>query len=162
MNESLSAWALSVCGICAAGALLSFLFPQSASRKLLRMILSMTLLCAVVRPLQLTGEWISYLTRPRTEVVLCENPALEDAVNQNAGRIFAAYWEKNLRDLLDGRGFSYEKLNVKMDIHSDGSISLGQVEVVVKEEKASETERIRTFLSDVTGTEPVIRIQDAS
>lgn len=160
MMESVRSWALTVCCACVLGSLFAMLFPDSSSKKLLNMILSMMILCVVFKPLGSLGKFVMNGERYEFSVSQYENSALEDEVESSAKRIYSSYLEENLRRVLDGSGISYESIVVNMDNSDDGCISIGQVEVIVKNEDEAQSERIKQLLRPYIGTEPVVQSQE--
>lgn len=160
MPDSVRSWALTVCCACVLGALFAMLFPDSSSKKLLNMIISMMILCVILKPLGSLGKWVMNLDRHPFRVSQYENPELENEVESSAKRIYASYMEENLRRVLDGCGISYESVVVNMDNSDDGCISIGQVEVIVKNEDEAQRERIKQLLLPYIGMEPVVKIRE--
>ena len=160
MMESVRSWALTVCCACVLGTLLTMLFPHGSSQKLLNMILSLMILCVVFQPLGSLGKFIMKAERHEFSVSQYENPALEDEVERSAKQIYGAYLEENLRRVLDGSGISYESIAVTMDNSDDGRISIGQVEVIVKNEDEAQSKRIKQLLLPYIGREPIVKSQE--
>ena len=87
------------------------------------------------------------------------NSELEAEVERGAKSVYAAYLEENLCRVLDGEGISFKSIEVIMDNSEDGCISIGQVEVIVKNEDVDKTDRIKELLRGCIGFEPVVRAQ---
>lgn len=163
MIEGVRSWALTVCSACVLGALLTMLFPADSSKKLLNMIISMMILCVIFKPLSSLGKFAMDLDKHKFSASQYENSQLkklEDEVESNAKRIYSSYIEENLRRVLDGSRISYESIVVNMDNSDDGCISIGQVEVIVKNEDEAQSEQIKQLLMPYIGAEPVVKIRE--
>lgn len=160
MLEGVRSWALTVCCACVLGALMAMLFPESSSKKLLNMIISLMILCVIFKPLGSLGKWVMNWEQRSFSAAQYENSELEDEVVSSAQQIYASYLEENLRRVLDGCGISYESIVVNMDNSDDGCISIGQVEVIVKNEDEAQSEQIKQLLLPYIGAEPVVKISE--
>ena len=159
MWEEIRQWTMNVCVACVWGALFMMLFPKSSTAKLLRMIVSMMVLCVICQPLRHAGQWFQVLSQSPFSLASFENPALENEVESNASRIYAAYLEENLRRVLDDSHISYQRMEVTMDNSDDRRISIGQVEVIVKEQDAVQAESIKRLLLPYIGQEPKVTVE---
>lgn len=159
MLDGVRSWALTVCFACVIGSVMAMMFPSGSSKKLLRMMISMMILCVIFKPVVSIGSFILRLDEDKFSVSRYRNEELEDSVVRNAAEIYSAYITENTRRVLDGSGISYENVAVNMDISEDGSISIGQVEVIVQNEDVEQTEKIRRLLLNYTGQEPVITVK---
>lgn len=156
MLESVRSWALTVCCACVLGALFAMLFPESSSKKLLNMMISLMIVCVMFQPMSDVAKWVVHWEPASFSASSYRNDALEYEVESSAKRIYAAYLEQNLERILDGSGISYERIVVTMDNSDDGCISIGQVEVMVKEKDEAQCEQIKRLLLPYTGKEPVV------
>lgn len=157
--ESVRSWALAVCSMCVMGAMLSMIFPKNNSGKLLQMILSVMILCVVFQPIRSLGKLMLKLDNLSFDETVFTNQALEDEIQDSAKSVYAGYLEENLKRVLDGSGISYERIAVMMDNSDDGCISIGQVEVIVKNEEKANEEAIKKILRNYIGFEPVVRAE---
>ncbi len=160
MIEGMRSWALGVCSVCTLGALISIVFPNNSSKKLLNMIISMMILCVIFKPLSSLGKFVMDLDKHKFSTSQYENSKLEEEVEDNAKKIYSSYIEENLRRVLDGSRISYESVVVNMDNSDDGCISIGQVEVIVKNEDEAQSEQIKQLLMPYIGSEPVVKIME--
>ena len=146
--------------MCTLGALISIVFPNNSSKKLLNMIISMMILCVIFKPLSSLGKFVMDLDKHKFSTSQYENSKLEEEVEDNAKKIYSSYIEENLRRVLDGSRISYESVVVNMDNSDDGCISIGQVEVIVKNEDEAQSEQIKQLLMPYIGSEPVVKIME--
>ncbi len=151
-------WALAICFACVLGSILSMFFPDGSSKKLLNMIVSMMILCVIFKPISSLGKFMMRLDESAFEVSEYENSELNDQIATNAENIYASYLSENLRRVLDENNISYENITITMDTLEDYSISIGQVEVVVKNEDVVQSEKIKSVLKNYVGADTPITI----
>ena len=154
--QNVREWAGAVCCACLVGAMLSMVFPSGSSKRLFGMILSLMMLCVLLKPLRAAKDFTLGLGQYSFSAEAYENPAFNDELESRAKDVYSSYLEQNLRRVLDGANISYKSVTVTMDNSGDGRISIGQVEVIVKNEDV-ETERIKDLLRPYIGSEPIVR-----
>ena len=155
--DNIREWASAVCCACVLGAMLSMVFPDGSSKRLLGMIVSLMMLCVLLKPFTAARDFALDVKNYSFEAEQYENPVLEAEVESNAKSIYSSYLEQNLRRVLDGSNISYLRVEAIMDNSEDGCISIGQVEVIVKNEDVDKSDRIKELLRDYIGFEPVVR-----
>ncbi len=133
-------------------------FPDGSSKKLLNMIVSMMILCVIFKPISSLGKFMMRLDESAFEVSEYENSELNDQIATNAENIYASYLSENLRRVLDENNISYENITITMDTLEDYSISIGQVEVVVKNEDVVQSEKIKSVLKNYVGADTPITV----
>ncbi len=156
--DAMRSWALAICFACVLGSILSMFFPDGSSKKLLNMIVSMMILCVIFKPISSLGKFMMRLDESAFEVSEYENSELNDQIATNAENIYASYLSENLRRVLDENNISYENITITMDTLEDYSISIGQVEVVVKNEDVVQSEKIKSVLKNYVGADTPITI----
>ncbi len=156
--DAIRSWALAVCVACVLASILSMVFPENSSKKLLNMIVSMMILCVIFKPVSSIGEFMLELDESMFEVSRYENTELNNQIASNAEDIYASYLRENLERVLDDNNISYENITIIMDTLEDYSISIGQVEVVVKNEDVGQTENIKRLLKNYVGADTLITI----
>lgn len=154
--ESVREWAAAVCCACLLGAMLSMVFPSGSSKRLLGMIVSLMMLCVLLKPFKAVRDFSVGIRHYSFDAGQCENTEFETALESSAKNIYASYLEQNLRRVLDGANISYKSVAVTMDNSEDGCISIGQVEVIVKNEDV-DLDRIKELLRPYIGAEPVVK-----
>ena len=160
MPDGIRSWALTVCGACVLGALLSLLFPDGSYKKQLRLLLSLILLYTIFQPLRSLNKWSVNGDKSQFDPSQYENVALQSELERQAKTIYTSYLEENLCRILDDSDISYENITVMMDNSDDGRISIGQVEVMVKKKDEAQTAQIKRLLQPYIGEEPVVKIQE--
>ena len=156
--DAMRSWALAICFACVLGSILSMFFPDGSSKKLLNMIVSMMILCVIFKPISSLGKFMMRLDESAFEVSEYENSELNDQIATNAENIYASYLSENLRRVLDENNISYENITITMDTLEDYSISIGQVEVVVKNEDVVQSEKIKSVLKNYVGADTPITV----
>lgn len=156
--DSMRSWTLAVCAACILGSVLSMFFPEGSSKKLLNMIVSMMILCVIFKPLSSLGKFIMRLDESVFEVSQYENSELNNEIASNAQNIYASYLSENMQRLLDENNISYENITINMDTLEDYSISIGQVEVVVKNQDVGQAENIKKLLNDYVGADTPVTV----
>lgn len=156
--DSMRSWALAICFACVLGSILSMVFPDGSSKKLLNMIVSMMILCVIFKPVSSLGKFMMKLDESVFEVSQYENSELNNEMASNAQNIYASYLRENLQQALDENNISYENITINMDTLEDYSISIGQVEVVVKNEDVGQAEKIKSVLKDYVGADTPIAV----
>ena len=154
ITQAIKEWAVAVCGTCIVGAMLSMLTPAGGSRRMLQMILTLMTLCVLFRPVSAAREWVLHIESYSFDREQYRNEELEAEVERSAKDVYASYLEENLSRVLDGEGIPYKMITVTMDNSDDGCISIGQVEVIVKNEDAENVEikkKIKERLRDYIG-----------
>ncbi len=126
-------------------------FPDNSSKKLLDLIVSMVILCVIFEPIASIGEFALELDDSVFDAAEYESEQLNDSIANQAQNIYSSYLTENLERVLDENGISYEEIVVSMDISEDYSISIGQVEVIVKNEDVGQSENIKELLQDYAG-----------
>ena len=159
MHEEMRAWALSVCCACVCSAGIAMLVPERSGKKTLQWVISLIILCVMLRPLRAIGKRLMAWGPHAFHVSQYENPALEDEMEDSVSRYYAAFLEENLRRVLDGADIPYERITVTMDNSEDGRICMKQVEVIVKKEDETLRRRIEQLLTPYIGTEPTVRAE---
>ena len=154
--QNVREWAAAVCCACLLGAMLSTVFPNGSSKRLLGMIVSLMMLCVLLRPLKAVRDFSLEMNQYTFDAGQYENAEWETGLESSAKSIYASYLENNLRRVLDGADISYKSVTVTMDNSEDGCISIGQVEVIVKNEDVDK-ERIKELLRPYIGCEPVVK-----
>lgn len=149
--DGVRSWALSVCFACVLGSIFSMLFPDNSSKKMLNLIVSMMILCVIFKPLTSMGEFVLQLDESSFDASEYENDDLNGEIADNAEKIYSSYLCENLRRVLDENNISYENITVNMDTSEDYCISIGQVEVIVKNEDVNQSENIKKLLKNYTG-----------
>ena len=160
--ENVREWATAVACACVVSAILSMASPGGSGKKLLGMTLTLMTMCLLFRPFAAANDWAQRIRTYTFAAEEYENTELEAEVERSAKSVYAAYLEENLRRVLDGEGISYKSIAVMMDNSQDGCISIGQVEVIVKNEDAENVEikkKIKERLRDYIGFEPVVTAQ---
>lgn len=153
-------WATAVSCACLLGAMLSMAFPNGSSKRILGIIISLMAMCIMFKPMASLADRMADLKSYSFDVSQYENSELNTEVQQEAKSIYSSYLEENIRRVLDGANISYQSVDVMMDISADGCISIGQVEVIVKNEDVDMTDRIKELLRGYIGFEPAVRAGD--
>ena len=156
--ESVREWAAAVCCACIVSAMLSMVFPGGSNKKLLGTVLSVMMMCIVFQPIVALRNLASELKDYSFDVMQYRNEELESEVEHGAKSVYSSYLAQNLRRVLDGAEISYQSVEVIMDKSADGCISIGQVEVIVKNEDVDNAKRIKALLRDYIGFEPVVTV----
>ncbi|MBQ9903059.1 MAG: stage III sporulation protein AF [Clostridia bacterium] len=154
--ENVREWAGAVCCACLLSAMLSMVFPGGSSRRILGMLVSLMLLCVLLRPFMAVRNFTLGIKHHSFEAEQYENAGLEEELESSAKGIYASYLERNLERVLDGAGISYKSVSVTMDNSGDGCISIGQVEVILKNEDVNR-EKVKELLRPYIGFEPEVR-----
>lgn len=154
--DSVRSWALTICFACVLGSIFAMIFPENSSKKLLNMIISMMILCVIFKPIASLGEFVLQLDESSFEVSEYENSELEDQIASDAEKIYSSYLRENLERILNENNINYENIVINMDTSENYSISIGQVEVVVKSEDVVQAEKIKNLLYDYIGKEPLV------
>lgn len=156
MLDSVRSWALTICFACVLGSVLSMIFPENSSKKILNMVISMIILCVIFKPIASIGKFVLKLDESSFEVSQYENSELESQITSDAEKIYSSYLSENLGRILTENNISYENIIINMDTSDNNCISIGQVEVIVKSEDVSQTEKIKKLLRDYLGKEPLV------
>lgn len=154
--DSVRSWALTICFACVLGSIFAMIFPENSSKKMLNMIISMMILCVIFKPIASLGEFVFKLDESSFEASQYENSELENQIASDAEKIYSSYLTENLGRILTENNINYENIIINMDTCEDYSISIGQVEVIVKSEDVGHTEQIKKLLRDYLGTEPLV------
>ncbi len=158
--ENVREWAAAVSCACVIAAMLSMVFQEGSGRKMPGMIISLMVICVLLKPVISLKEVALNIKNYSFDVSQYENTELEAEVQQGAKSVYSSYLEQNLMRVLDGADISYESVEVRMDNSEDGCISIGQVEVIVKNEDVDRTETIKRVLRGYIGFDPVVRACD--
>ena len=154
--DTVTEWAGSLCCVCVLCAILSMISPAGQKNKNVEMIISLLVLVVAFRPIialrDLAPKLKSYTVSPQ------ENETLEEEVLSNAGSVYSSYLRENLERVLNVAGIKYKSVYVRMDKNEDGCISIGQVEVIVKNEDVNQADRIKRLLRDYIGFEPTVSV----
>lgn len=154
--DSVRSWALTICFACVLGSIFAMIFPENSSKKILNMIISMMILCVIFKPIASLGEFVFKLDESSFEASQYENSELDNQIASDAEKIYSSYLTENLGRILTENNINYENIVINMDTSEDYSISIGQVEVIVKSEDVGQTEQIKKLLHDYLGTEPLV------
>lgn len=154
--DSVRSWALTICFACVLGSIFAMIFPENSSKKILNMIISMMILCVIFKPIASLGEFVFKLDESSFETSQYENPELENQIASDAEKIYSSYISENLGRILTENNINYENIIINMDTSENYSISIGQVEVIVKSEDVGQTEKIKKLLYNYIGTEPLV------
>lgn len=155
--DGVRSWALSICFACVLGSIFSMAFPDNSSKKLLNLIISMMILCVIFKPLTSIGEFVLRLDEGSFNASEYENDDLNNEIADNAEGIYSSYLCENFCRVLDENNISYENITVNMDTSEDYCISIGQVEVIVKNEDVNQSENIKKLLRNYVGTDiPIV------
>lgn len=155
--DGVRSWALSICFACVLGSIFSMVFPDNSSKKLLNLIISMMILCVIFKPLTSIGGFVLRLDESSFNASEYENDELNNEIADNAEGIYSSYLCENFRRVLDENNISYENITVNMDTSEDYCISIGQVEVIVKNEDVNQSENIKKLLRNYIGTDiPIV------
>lgn len=157
--QSVREWATALCCTCIIGAMLSMVSPSGSSKRLMGMILTLMTLCVLFRPVSAVKDFALNLKNYTFDEAEYRNTELEDEVERSAKDVYSSYMEENLRRVLDGEGISYKSVLVTMDNSADGCISIGQVEVIVKNEDDQNVDRIKELLRGYIGFEPAVNVR---
>ena len=157
--EYVREWAAAVSCACVIGSMLSMISPGGGSKRMLGMIITLMTMCILFRPLSSAMDLALDIKNYSFDESQYRNSELEAEVERGAKSVYAAYLEENLCRVLDGEGISFKSIEVIMDNSEDGCISIGQVEVIVKNEDVDKTDRIKELLRGCIGFEPVVRAQ---
>lgn len=156
--DTMRSWAMAICFACVLGSILTMFFPDGSSKKLLNMIVSMMILCVIFKPISSLGKFIMRLDESAFEVSKYENYELNNQIAANTKSIYGSYLSDNIQRVLDENNISYENVTVTMDTLEDYSISIGQVEVIVKNEDVGQAEKIKSLLKDYVGVYTTIEV----
>lgn len=157
--QNVREWAYTVCCVCVIGSMLSMIAPGGIGKRLTGMALSLMTLCVLFRPVSSTREFLLNLKNYSFNTNEYVNSELEDEIEKNAKSVYSSYLEENISRVLKGAGISCKTIAVTMDNSEDGCISIGQVEVIIKNEDVDKTEEIKELLHGYIGFEPVISVQ---
>ena len=150
-------WAAALCCACMIGAMISLINPNGSCKRTQGMIISLLTLCVLLRPYKAVMGFAVNLRDYSFRREEYENPELEEALTENAKDVYSSYLRDNLQRILDGAGIAYKNVNVIMDNSENGCISIGQVEVIIKEEDVDNSDRIKELLRPYIGYEPTVR-----
>ncbi|MDD6396367.1 MAG: stage III sporulation protein AF [Acutalibacteraceae bacterium] len=156
--DAMRSWAMAICFACVLGSILTMFFPDGSSKKLLNMIVSMMILCVIFKPISSLGKFMMKLDESAFEVSQYENDELNNEIASNAENIYASYLRENILRVLGENNISYENVTITMDTLEDYSISIGQVEVIVKNEDVGQKEKIKSLLKDYVGADTTIEV----
>lgn len=154
--ETVREWAGSVCCACVIGAMLSMVSPGGGSKRMFGTVITLMTMCVLFRPVSAARELALDIRNYSFDVSQYENSELESEMESSAKSVYASYLEENLRRVLDGAGIHCKSIAVMMDNSEDGRISIGQVEVIVKNEDVDLTEKVKELLRGYIGIEPVV------
>lgn len=148
-------WGLAVCTVSVFGAGITLLSPEDRYEKLLNMCVSLFLLVAVITPMtKLDSCCFDEISSAEVEYEY-NSGELEHCIEEQTCKYLASTARTLIEAHLAEKGISAEEISVVMDSSENGSISIGQVTIMLGCDDTVSCEAVRQDITNLLGSDNV-------
>lgn len=164
--ETIAAWIKTIAATSIAGAVIYFLVPKGKSEKALRLVVSFSLIAAILSPF-LSGAFKGDMDFSNALNI----EKIEEQAADKAEEYAAAYntylldesiylLKGRTEEILDSLGFKYTDVQISTDITEGNSIVISKIKISVAEEADQDFSKAQEAVREVTGINPEFDVSD--
>jgi hypothetical protein len=152
----IESWAVGICLVAVASAMLQFLLPSGSTAKLVRLVMGALVLCVLIAPLKEVvpevSEKLDHASSQKTP-----DSTLSKAVDDQYVEAAKSSIVGLVKSELKKKSLSCTDVSVLMDNSEDGSIHITKVIVTLPISESASKEEIREFLAKSLGLETEVK-----
>ncbi len=157
--ETVREWGIALCAaavLCAAGGMIA---PDGKQAKYLKTIMSAVVLCVILSPVSMLSDCSRRLESAYAAPVLADSE-LSGLIEEQTATAMSDAVSRLVRSELEGMNICPENISVSVDISPTGSISIGQVEVVLGRAEAGRAAEVSRRLYDRLGLNAAVTTEE--
>lgn len=129
--EAVKQWAVCLCSAVLAAGVIVMLAPEGGTKKILKTIISVFILCCMISPLTGFSDIEFSVSDRSQEAVQTGSDSLQEVINRQTLNAGAKAIEQLASEALAEEKINAESVSVNMDIAEDNSIVINQLDVVL-------------------------------